>query len=105
MQIDLVPLDVTHARRLCELHQQQGVTKWWGPMEDGFPFDEPESIRFTIVAGNEIVGMVQYGEEKWPDARHAWIDIFVGDDYAGRGLGTEALRQVTRLLIDEHGHH
>jgi aminoglycoside 6'-N-acetyltransferase len=105
MQIDLVPLDVTHVRPLRELHRQPGVERWWGPMEDGFPFDEPESIRFAIVAGGEIVGLIQYGEEKWPDYRHAWIDIFIGDDHAGRGIGTEAVRQMVRMLFEERGHH
>lgn len=105
MQIDLAPLDVTHVRPLRELHRQPGVERWWGPMEDGFPFDEPESIRFAIVADGEIVGLIQYGEEKWPDYRHAWIDIFIGDDHAGRGIGTEAVRQMARMLIEERGHH
>ena len=103
--VRLEPLDIAHVVPLRRLHRQPGVTKWWGPMEDGFPFDEPESIRFAIVAGNEVVGMTQYGEEKWPDYRHAWIDVFVGDDYVGRGIGTEAVRQIVRMLIDERGHH
>src|SRR4051795_8993236 len=105
MQIELRPLDVAHVRPLRELHCQPGVVRWWGPMEEGFPFDEPESIRFAIVAHDEVVGLLQYGEEKSPDYRRAWIDIFVGDDHAGRGIGTEALRQAVRLLVDERGHH
>jgi aminoglycoside 6'-N-acetyltransferase len=37
--------------------------------------------------------------------RHGWIDIFVGDNWAGRGIGTEAVRQVARILLEERGHH
>src|SRR3954470_14060556 len=103
--VALAPLDVAHVAQLRALHEQPGVTKWWGPMEPDFPFDEAESIRFAVVAGGEVVGMIQYGEEKWPDSRHAYVDVFVGDDYAGRGIGTEALRRMTRFLIDERGHH
>ena len=105
MQIDLKPLDVTHVRPLRELHQQPGVTRWWGPMEKDFPFDEAESIRYAIVTGGHVVGLIQYGEEHEPDYRHAWIDIFIGDDHAGRGIGTEALRQMIGILVEERGHH
>ena len=74
-------------------------------MEDGFPFDEPESQRFAIVAGDEVVGLIQWGDDSYEDTRHAYVDIFVGDDHAGRGIGTEAMRQLTRRLIGEHDFH
>ena len=75
-------------QRLRELHQQPGVLEWWGPMEDGFPFDEPESQRFAIVVDGEIVGLIQWGDDSYEETRHAYVDIFVGDDYAGHGIGT-----------------
>ena len=105
MQIALEPLDIAHAARLRELHRQPGVLKWWGPMEPGFPFDEPESQRFAIVTGGEVIGMVQWGDDSYEETRHAYVDIFVGDDFAGRGIGTEAMRQITRMLIEELGYH
>jgi aminoglycoside 6'-N-acetyltransferase len=105
MTIELEPLDVAHVARLRDLHRQPGVIKWWGPMEPGFPFDEPESQRFAIVADGEIVGMIQWGDDSYEETRHAYVDIFVGDEFAGRGIGTEALRQVTRRLIDHHAYH
>jgi aminoglycoside 6'-N-acetyltransferase len=104
-QIDLEPLDARHVKALRALHQQPGVSKWWGPMEPEFPFEEPESTRFAIVVDGSVAGLVQHGEEKWPANRHAWIDIFVGDDYAGRGIGTEVMRRTIGMLIDERGHH
>jgi aminoglycoside 6'-N-acetyltransferase len=103
--VELEPLDIAHTARLRELHQQPGVLRWWGPMEPDFPFDEAESQRFAIVAGGAVVGLIQYGEESWPWTRHAWIDIFLGDEYAGRGVGTDAVRQIVRMLIEERGHH
>ena len=105
MQIDLAPLDIAHVKRLRELHGQPGVTRWWGPMAGGFPFDEPESQRFAIVVDGEIAGLIQWGDDSYEETRHAYVDIFVGDDYAGRGIGTEAMRQMTGVLIDEHGYH
>jgi aminoglycoside 6'-N-acetyltransferase len=104
-EIALDPLDVRHVQRLRELHAQPDVLKWWGPMEHGFPFDEPESQRFAIVTGGEIVGMIQWGDTSYEDNRHAYVDIFVGDRFAGRGIGTAAMQEMTRRLIDEHGYH
>ena len=105
MTIDLQPLDVAHVARLRDLHHQRGVARWWGPMDRMFPFDEPESQRFAIVVDGEIAGLIQWGDDSYEENRHAYIDIFVGDDFAGRGIGTEALRQMVRLLADEHGYH
>jgi aminoglycoside 6'-N-acetyltransferase len=103
--VQLRPLAAEDADALRALHQNAGVLEWWGPMEADFPWDEPETNRFTIVAGGEIAGMIQWGEEKEPDYRHAWVDVFVGDEFAGRGIGTEAMRQLIRVITAEHGHH
>ena len=104
MPIELQPLDVRHVGRLRELHQQPGVTRWWGPMEPLFPFDEPESQRYAIVVDGQIAGLVQHGENDWPIERHAYVDIFLSDDLTGRGIGTEVLRRVIEKLRSEHGH-
>jgi aminoglycoside 6'-N-acetyltransferase len=103
--IELAPLDVAHVARLRELHQLPGVTRWWGPMEADFPFDEAESTRFAIMDDGEVVGLIQWGDHAYEDNRHAYVDIFVGDEFAGRGIGTEAMRQMTRRLIEVHGYH
>jgi aminoglycoside 6'-N-acetyltransferase len=103
--LELRPLAPADAPALRALHQDPGVLRWWGPMEPEFPDDEPESTRFTIVAAGVIAGMIQFGEESEPDYRHAWVDIFVGDEFAGRGIGTEAIRRVVRMLFEEEGHH
>jgi RimJ/RimL family protein N-acetyltransferase len=103
--VALAPLDVAHAAPLRALHQQPGVTRWWGPMEPDFPFDEAESSRYAILVDGVVAGLVQHGEESWPDNRHAYIDIFVGDEFANRGIGTEVVRRVIRMLIEKHGHH
>jgi len=49
--------------------------------------------------------MIQYSEEPEPNYRHAQIDLFVDPALHNRGLGTKALRQVVRLLIEQRGHH
>jgi aminoglycoside 6'-N-acetyltransferase len=102
--IVLEPLDVRHVAPLREIHQQPGVIEWWGPMDRFFPFDEPESQRYAIVVDGEIAGLVQHGEEEWPVERHAYVDIFLGDGFTDRGIGTEVLKQVIERLRNEHGH-
>ena len=105
MTIDLQPLDIAHVAPLRRLHAQPGDSRWWGPVEPDFPFDEAGSSRSAIVSDGAVAGLVQWAEEEWPDNRHAWIDIFVGDDYARRGIGTEVVKRMMRTLIDERGHH
>ena len=103
--VELHPLRFDDAARLRAIHLEPAVTAWWGPMEDAFPFDEPESTRLTIWVDGEIAGMIQYGEEPEPMYRYAWIDLFVATEFHGRGAGTEAVSLVVKLLRDERGHH
>jgi aminoglycoside 6'-N-acetyltransferase len=105
MNFTLAPLDVAHVAPLREVHRQPGVTRWWGVMEPGFPFDEPESQRFAIVVDGRVAGLVQWGEESADEKRHAYVDIFLGNGFTGRGLGTEVLRRIVRMLVDEHGYN
>ncbi len=103
--LELKPLAPEHAEELRRIHLTPEVSRWWGATDPDFPDDEPQSPRFAIVVDGAVAGLVQYGEEEEPDYRHAWIDIFVDPAVHGRGVGTEAVRRVMRLLIDERGHH
>ena len=101
----LRPLRFDDAARLREIHAEPAVAAWWGSMSDDFPFDEPESTRFTIWVGGEAAGLIQFGEEEEPDYRHAWIDLFVATELHGSGTGTDAVATVLRHLIEARGHH
>jgi aminoglycoside 6'-N-acetyltransferase len=90
---------------LRRIHETPEVKRWWDAPEENFPWDEPEATRFTIEVDGRVAGLIQYGEEKEPKYRHAWIDLFIDPALHGRGVGTEALRRVVRLLIEERGHH
>lgn len=99
----LEPGDVAELRRIRKAPE---VMRWWDELEDDFPLgDEPEATRFTIEVDGAAAGMVQFGEEGEPKYRHAWIDLFVDPALHGRGLGTEAVERIVRLLIEERGHH
>ena len=99
----LAPADVTELRRIRATDE---VRRWWGEIEDDFPFgDEPGAVRFTIAVDGDVAGLIQYYEENEPRYRHASIDIFLDPALRGRGLGTEALRRLVDLLVRERGHH
>jgi phosphoribosylanthranilate isomerase len=101
----LRPLAPADADALRRIHITPEVSAWWNDMAAGFPFDEPESTRYTIWAGDRVAGLIQYGEEDEPDYRHAWIDIFVDPDLHGRGIGSDAVATLRDHLIRDRGHH
>jgi aminoglycoside 6'-N-acetyltransferase len=102
----LEPTRPEHAERLRALRATPEVLLWWEPAPDGWPQRTPEPVeQLTVVVDGEVAGYVQFAEEADPDSRHADVDIFLGPDHLGRGLGTEAMRLVVRHLIDERRHH
>jgi aminoglycoside 6'-N-acetyltransferase len=105
---DLVlrPLAATDVDELLRIHATPEVRRWWDAPDEGFPLtDDPGSTRLTIEVDGKVAGMVQFSEELDPKYRHAAIDVFLDPAFHGRGIGTEAVRRVVRLLIDERGHH
>jgi aminoglycoside 6'-N-acetyltransferase len=101
----LRPLAEGDEVELQRIHEIPEVVHWWDVPEKGFPWDEPESTRLTIVIDGAVAGLIQFSEENEPKYRHAAIDLFLDPALHGRGYGSEAVRRVVRLLIDERGHH
>jgi aminoglycoside 6'-N-acetyltransferase len=94
------------APRLREILATPAVAKWWGPVPEDFPFGhDPGVTRFALLVAGEVSGLVQWDEEKEPDFRHAWIDLFVEPRLHGQGFGTDAVATLARHLLDERGHH
>jgi aminoglycoside 6'-N-acetyltransferase len=104
-RLTLRPLARGDEAELLRIHRTPEVLRWWDEPVEGFPWDEPESTRFTILVDGRVAGLVQYSEEPEPKYRHAAIDIFLDPALHGQGFGTEAVRRVVRMLIDERGHH
>jgi aminoglycoside 6'-N-acetyltransferase len=90
---------------LLRIHETTEVVRWWDAPHEGFPWDEPESTRLTIEVDGAVAGLVQYSEEDEPKYRHASIDLFLDPALHGQGYGSEAVRRVVGLLIEERGHH
>ena len=106
MNVVVRPLVAGDADELVRIHLTPEVLRWWDVPDDGFPWrDDPDETRLTIEADGAVAGMIQFFEELTPKYRHANIDVFVDPRLHGRGVGTEAVRQVVRLLVDGRGHH
>jgi aminoglycoside 6'-N-acetyltransferase len=102
----LVPVRAEHAERLRALRRTPEVERWWEPPPDGWPLTaEPDLQKLTVLVDGEVAGYVQFWEEPDPSSRHADVDIFLGPDAQGRGLGTETMSVVLRHLVEERGHH
>jgi aminoglycoside 6'-N-acetyltransferase len=101
----LRPLAKGDEDELRRIHCTPEVVRWWDAPAEGFPWDEPESARLTIILDGAVAGLIEYREELEPKYRHAEIDLFLDPALHGRGFGTEAVRCVVRHLIDGRGHH
>jgi aminoglycoside 6'-N-acetyltransferase len=102
----LEPVRPEHAERLRALRSSPEVARWWDPAPPGWPLEaEPSLEKLAIVVDGELAGYIQFEEELDETFRNADVDIFLGPETQGRGLGTEAMRMIVRHLIEERGHH
>jgi aminoglycoside 6'-N-acetyltransferase len=105
-RVVMVPADPDNARRLRELRTDPEIARWWDPPPEDWPLGgEPGLEVLAILVEGEPAGAIQFWEEADPDSRFADVDIFLGPDHQGRGLGTEAMRLIVRHLIEDRGHH
>jgi aminoglycoside 6'-N-acetyltransferase len=104
-RVELEPLRPEHHERLAELRRDPGVLRWWQEPRPGFLADEAGVFKHAVLLDGEVIGFVQWHEESDPMYRHAGVDLFIGDAFVGRGLGTETVRVVCAHLIDERGFH
>src|ERR1700730_5900069 len=103
--MDLRPLAKGDEAELRRIRAAPEVMRWWDQLEDDFPWDEPEATRLTIEVDGAVAGLIQFTEELQPKSRSAAIDLFLDPALHGRGIGTEAVREVVRRLTEEGGHH
>jgi aminoglycoside 6'-N-acetyltransferase len=105
-RLRLRPLAPRDEAELLRIHATPEVARWWDMPGDGFPFsDDPDSTRLVIEVDGAVAGMIQYAEELEPKYRHASIDLFLDPAVHNQGHGTEAVREVARMLVEERGHH
>jgi aminoglycoside 6'-N-acetyltransferase len=110
-RVTLRPLYERDAGELATIVEHPAVRRWWGSEEsdsrsaEGFAEDAREQVAFAIEVDGELAGWLGFHEEDEPDYRHAGLDIFLGPEHQGAGLGPAALRLAARWLIGERGHH
>lgn len=104
-EVALRPLTRGDEKELRRIHATAEVARWWGQPEASFPWEEPGANRLTIVVDGAVAGLIEFHEEPEPRYRHASIDVFLDPALHGRGIGTEALRRLVRLLVRDRGHH
>jgi aminoglycoside 6'-N-acetyltransferase len=105
-ELALEPVRPEHAERLRALRATPEVAHWWNPPEEGWPLEPEEHLtKLVVLVDGELAGYVQFYEEPDPSYRYADVDIFLGPEHLGRGLGTEVMRAVVRRLTEELGHH
>ena len=100
--LTLRPLADADLPELERIIATPAVARWW---DDGAPWEEPDATMLTIVVDGEIAGLIQYSEELDRKYRHASIDIFVDPARHNRGVGSRAIAQLVRHLVEDRGHH
>lgn len=110
--VELRALTREDGPRVLQMLAHPEVASRWGDftsdpsrLERDFLADTVDEVPLAICHGDEVIGVIQYGEENEPDYRHASIDLFLDGSYLGRGLGTAAVRALATYLFVELGHH
>jgi len=102
--VTLRPLTADDAPALLALLTDPGVATWW-QRASWDQINEEGATVFAIIVEGAVAGSIQYAEETDPDYHFASIDIFVGDAWQDRGVGSEAMRLLIGYLTDRRGHH
>ena len=92
-------------RRTPAVHQ-----RWRGEdLEAEFDRDllDEDTHQFTIrdLGSGTVIGAIHFAEEDDPEYRHASLDIYLDPAWHGRGRASDAIRTLTRHLLDRLGHH
>jgi aminoglycoside 6'-N-acetyltransferase len=95
--------------KLVAILLEPEVARWWPG------FDESEA-RLAFLGRDDVtvlaiehqrrpIGAIQIHEQEDPSYRHAGVDLFLGSEWQGQGLGSEAVKGVARHLFHSGGHH
>jgi aminoglycoside 6'-N-acetyltransferase len=96
--------------QLARIRRTPEVYRWWRGGDDLVAAIEEDlaeegSTKYVVVHEGVVVGWIQWQAEEEPDYRHASIDVYIDPAVRGRGIGTDAVRTVSRHLVDDQGHH
>jgi len=107
--VTLRPVRDTDIDRLAEILAEPEVAQWWPRYDEERVrrefVDTPDIHAYAIEVEGELIGSAQYHEEPAREYRYATLDIFLDPAWQGKGLGTDAIRTLTRYLVYDKGHH
>lgn len=105
----LRPVNRGDAETLAGILADLEVSRWWGRYDADRVrrelIEASDTVVYVIEVDGEVIGSIQYVEEPARDYRHASLDVFLHSDWHGKGLGTDAVRTLSRHLIHDRGHH
>ena len=107
-RVRLRPVRPDDREALLRVFADPTVVEWWGDAEESLREalqPEDNATPFVVEADGAVAGFIQCYEEREPMYRRAAIDIALHPDFAGRGLGPDAIRALARHLFTERGHH
>jgi aminoglycoside 6'-N-acetyltransferase len=81
------------------------VASRWGHFTQEEIEEFLDDTAFAVTVDDEVIGLIQYGENDDPMYRSANVDIFLTSSRHGQGLGSDAIRALARYLFVELGHH
>ena len=86
------------------------VVRWWNAADlaettESILNEEENTYFFVIDTDVGIAGGIQFFEEPDDQFHHAAVDIFLGAEFQGRGLGREAMDVLISYLVLARGHH
>ncbi|KKJ97796.1 GNAT family N-acetyltransferase [Micromonospora sp. HK10] len=108
--VTLRPATDADVPALAAIRATPEVRRWWRGDDDlagavRADLADGDLAVYAIEHDGRVVGAIQWYAEPDPDYRHASLDIFLDPAVRGAGLGGDAIRTLTRHLIDEYGHH
>jgi aminoglycoside 6'-N-acetyltransferase len=103
--VTLRPIAPEDRPALKAIRDEPEVRRWWGKQTEAWPGDDETVEEMAIVHDGEVVGSLQFWEDPEESLRHADVDILLTTRVHSKGLGTDAMRTITRHLIEDRGHH
>jgi aminoglycoside 6'-N-acetyltransferase len=103
-RVALRPLQEGDVPRLLELARDPSVARWWPFVDESTLLDKTQRT-WAVEHEGALAGLAQAWEEDDPEFRHAGIDLYLGAEHQGRGLGVDVVRTVARYLLHDLGHH
>ncbi len=89
---------------LARLLADPAVRRWWPSPIDEPSLDDEFAGHWTVLLGDEVIGILEAWEENDPNYPSVAFDIALATEHHGQGMGPEALRAAVAHFV-EQGHH